>query len=421
MNDRLKIIVFSIITVMSLWTLDAAIDAYLLNKGTFPDLMLFSVSVPELYSRLLTISGLAIYGIVISKIRAITEHKRSEKESRANRDHLEKQVAERTEELRSVNELLRNEILDRARTEEELYRSESFLSMIFDSFHDPFNIVDREYKIVKFNDAYVRMKNMRAKELYGKRCYEALHDRNGVCEGCLIEKTFQSADPCAEEKEVTLPNGVRMWLEVYTYPILDKDKRVSHVVQYARDITDRKIVEEEKKQLISNLNYLSRTDGLTGLFNRRALTDTLHHEIDRAQRYDAELSLLLCDIDKFKRINDTYGHAAGDDALKAVSEALKVAIRKADILGRYGGDEFMIILPETTLAGAKKLAEKIRSAVAEIGIVISGEKRIGISLSIGVASCCTPIDDIDTLVKLADTALYTSKHGGRNRVTVVKA
>jgi diguanylate cyclase (GGDEF)-like protein len=177
--------------------------------------------------------------------------------------------------------------------------------------------------------------------------------------------------------------------------------------------------EDEKKQLISTLNHLSTTDSLTGLLNRRALNEMLHHEIDRSSRYDNNLSLVLCDIDKFKKINDTFGHSAGDRALLAVAAVLRQTLRKSDLLGRYGGDEFMIILPETSLAGAKKLAEKVRQAVEELDIEVPGNKRIRFTLSMGVASCCSPIENIDTLVALADTALYASKEAGRNMVSTM--
>lgn len=420
MKDEQKTLAFSVIAALFLWTADAATGAFIFRQGTFLDLFLFNVPLRDLYSRLLIISGLAVYGVVITKFRDSTERNKLAEESRAHREQLEKQVEERTEKLSAVNELLHKEIHDRSRTEEELYRSESFLSTIFDSFHDPLSIVDRDYQMIKFNDAYTRVRNKLPKDLFGKKCYEALYKRNSICEECVVEKTFQSADPCAKEKLVTLPNGAGMWLEIYTYPIFDQNRNVTHVIQYARDITDRKKAEEEKKQLITKLNHLSTTDSLTGLLNRRALTDTLNHEIDRAQRYDSDLSLLLCDVDKFKKINDTYGHAAGDRALQAVAESLKNTIRKADILGRYGGDEFMIILPETSLDGAKNIAEKIRLFASESDVALPGKGRIRLTLSIGVAGCCTPLDDIDTLVSLADTALYTSKEGGRNRVSAVE-
>jgi diguanylate cyclase (GGDEF)-like protein/PAS domain S-box-containing protein len=352
-------------------------------------------------------------------LRDISERKKAEEELRAHRDTLEHLVEDRTAELYAVNELLRKEIRDRTRTEEELYRSESFLNTIFDSFHDPFSIVDRDYKLVRFNDAYLCAKNRRAKELFGKKCYEVLHNRTGVCDECVVERTFLSKDPCAKEKLITLQDGSEAWVEIYTYPIYDQNGDVSHVVEYARDITDRKKVEEERKQLIKSLNHLSTTDSLTGLFNRRALNDMLMHEIDRASRYDADLSLILCDIDRFKVINDTHGHAAGDRALQKVAETLKGALRRTDILGRYGGDEFMVILPETGLEGAKSLAEKIRIAVEGLELEFSGDWRVRLSVSLGVVNCCAPRENIDTLVTLVDTALYASKQAGRNTVSAL--
>jgi diguanylate cyclase (GGDEF)-like protein/PAS domain S-box-containing protein len=273
-------------------------------------------------------------------------------------------------------------------------------------------IIDREYRIIKFNDAYTRTRGKSPSDLSGKKCYEALQNRDLVCRECVVDRTFQSKDPCAKEKQLMLPDGSLSWIEIYTYPIFDQSRNVTHVVEYARDITDRKKEEEEKKSLIRNLSRLSMTDGLTGLLNRRALNDMLKHEIDRSTRYNADLSLLLCDVDKFKGINDTFGHTAGDRVLQAVSEALKGALRKADILGRYGGDEFMIILPETGLSGARSLAEKIRIAVNELDFELPGNDRRRLSISIGVASCCTPGDDIDTLLALADSALYSSKEAG---------
>lgn len=419
MKDKQIIIAFSAIAALALWFADSAIHAFILHQGTFSDLVLFGGSWQELLSRLLLIAGVFVYGVAITMMRDHSDRKNMHAELRANRERLEREVADRTDELRSVNELLHKEIIDRMRTEEELYRSESFLSTIFDSFHDPFNIVDRDYRIVKFNDAYSRIKNLPAKDLLGKKCYEAHHGRSSVCDGCVVLKTFQSKDPCAKEKQVRQANGTMTWIEIYTYPILDQQRNVTHVVEYTREITDRKKSEEEKRQLIENLNYLSTTDSLTGLCNRRALTETLHYEIERAQRYDTDLSLILCDVDNFKPINDTYGHTAGDAALRAVSEALKTSLRKTDILGRYGGDEFMIILPETSLAGAKMLAEKVRLAVSETELSVANNERISLSMSLGVAGCCAPLENIDTLVRLADAALYLSKQGGRNKVSTM--
>ena len=356
----------------------------------------------------------------VGVIRDITERKKSEEALRTHQEQLEDLVAERTEELNAANELLHKEIRDRTHTEEELYRSESFLSTIFDSFRDPFSIVDRDFTFIKFNDAYARATGKRVRDLFGKRCYEVLKGRDGVCSECIVEKTFQSKDPCAKEKLLTLPDGAEVWIEIFTYPIFDQNHNVSHVIEYSRDITERKKIEEEKKELIKNLNHLSTTDSLTGLLNRRALNDILRHEIDRASRYNTDLSLIICDVDTFKAINDTYGHTAGDRALQLVAETLKNALRKADIPGRYGGDEFMVILPETPLSGAKSLAEKIRIAVHKQALELPGNNIVRLSLSLGVASCCSPLDNIDTIVALADTALYSAKQAGRNQVSIMK-
>ena len=421
MNVKLAVILFSFFSVLCLWTADAAIDAFLFHQGTFAGMFLFDVSPHEFLSRSLLIVGLTCYGIVSARICNIIQRKKAGEELRARHDELEQQVAKRTGELNAVNELLHQEIQDRTRTEEELCRSESFLRTIFDSIHDPFSIVDRDYRIVKLNAAYARLRNRLPGDLQGEKCYEVLCKGNSVCEGCAVERTFRLKKPCTKEKVIMSPDVPETWIDISTYPIFDRNRNITHVIEYARDVTVRKKAEEEKKLLLNNLNHLSTTDGLTGLFNRRALTDILQHEIERAERYVSDLSLLLCDIDKFKSVNDTYGHAAGDKALQAVAESLKIALRKSDILGRYGGDEFMIILPETSLDGAKKLAEKIRGAVNEISLELPMHQRISLSVSVGVASCCAPMENIDTLVKLADTALYTSKHEGRNMVSAMQA
>jgi diguanylate cyclase (GGDEF)-like protein/PAS domain S-box-containing protein len=370
----------------------------------------------------LSLSSLQLKGKwhAVGVLRDISRRKRSEEELRAHRERLEQMVAERTDELNAVNDLLHKEIIDRARTEEELCRSESFLNTIFDSFHEPFSIVDRDLRYVRFNDTYARTRGKQSKDLFYKKCYEVLHNRTGICDNCVVEETFRSKGPCAKEKLVTLPDGSEAWFEISTYPIFDQQKNVSHVVEYSRDITFRKNEEKEKEKLIKTLNHLSTTDSLTGLLNRRALNEMLGHEIKRASRSATDLSLIICDVDLFKHINDTYGHTAGDRALLAVSEALRQTLRKSDILGRYGGDEFMIILPETSLAGAQSLAEKVRAAVEGLELELPGDKRTGLTLSSGVASCCMPEDNLDTLVSLADAALYSSKEAGRNRISVMK-
>jgi diguanylate cyclase (GGDEF)-like protein/PAS domain S-box-containing protein len=310
------------------------------------------------------------------------------------------------------------DVTARKNKEDEIRRSERFLSTIFDSIRDPFCIIDRNYTIVRANAAYAQLKNRAVEDLLDRTCFQVLEGRNEICDGCVIKKTLQSSDPCAKEKKVTLTNGETNWIEIYTYPLHDESGQLTHVIEYTRDVTDRKKSEEDRRRLIERLEYLSKVDGLTGLLNRRALADQLGYEIDRAKRYSSDLSIILCDLDNLKEINDTYGHLAGDTTLQLVSAALRNSLRNSDIAGRYGGDEFLVIAPQTASAGASNIAEKIRNSVQMTEVRIDDHQRISISLSIGVASLKVPSETLDAFVSRVDAALYASKNTGRNRITV---
>jgi diguanylate cyclase (GGDEF)-like protein len=161
---------------------------------------------------------------------------------------------------------------------------------------------------------------------------------------------------------------------------------------------------------------LAITDDLTGLHNRRALHETLHKEIRRSKRYRKPLSLLMLDIDGFKKINDTFGHQAGDEVLKSVAAHLQEVIRETDFLARYGGDEFAVILPETKAREATVLAERLKKAVVNYPISAGGDHR-SITLSVGVADISNErTDSEEELISRADRVLYLSKGNGGNLV-----
>jgi diguanylate cyclase (GGDEF)-like protein len=174
----------------------------------------------------------------------------------------------------------------------------------------------------------------------------------------------------------------------------------------------------ELRKANRKLEELAFKDGLTNLFNHRYFQEVLGREIDRVRRYNNPLSLILFDIDFFKKINDTYGHPAGDRVLVNLSRAISNAIRPSDIIARYGGEEFAVILPETTRSGLRVFAERLRRCAASTVTEI-GEKRIRVTISCGGAHLA-PEDDINqqTLIDLADRGLYLSKAEGRNRVTI---
>jgi diguanylate cyclase (GGDEF)-like protein/PAS domain S-box-containing protein len=311
------------------------------------------------------------------------------------------------------------DITARKQFEIALRRSEKFLNTIFESINDPFNIIDRNYRIIKANESYARMRGKKVEQLIGRRCYEILQNRQSVCEGCSVKETFDTNKPTVKDKLVSYPGGQNIWIEIYTYPIFNEEGKVVNVIEYTKDITQRKKAEAERDILVDRLQYLSNTDDLTGLFNRRALIEKLEDEIRRTHRYKTDLSILICDIDYFKEINDTYGHDIGDRVLRAISNLLKESLRSIDIIGRYGGDEFLAILPETSMEGAKEIAERIRSAVEDLRLRGEGKDLIKTTISLGIAEFNVDQENIDDLIKRADNALYIAKGKGRNRVYII--
>jgi diguanylate cyclase (GGDEF)-like protein len=159
------------------------------------------------------------------------------------------------------------------------------------------------------------------------------------------------------------------------------------------------------------------TDSLTGLFNRRYLDRRLDEEIARARRYGLSLSLLMLDVDHFKRINDAHGHQAGDAVLVALGRVVGAELRETDVLGRYGGEEFFIITPQTPMAAALGVAERVRASIETHHFALpASPDGISITASIGLAALGDTVQTRDALLKAADANLYRAKQQGRNRV-----
>jgi diguanylate cyclase (GGDEF)-like protein len=161
---------------------------------------------------------------------------------------------------------------------------------------------------------------------------------------------------------------------------------------------------------------LAEHDPLTGVLNRRAILARLRAEFAKARQSGDSLSLLFLDLDHFKHVNDSYGHRAGDQCLRAVIAPIASELRQGDALGRYGGEEFLIVLPGAGTANAEGVAERIRKRVEELPMLVSGV-RVGLTMSIGVATLDADVMTSDDLIERADAALYLSKTGGRNLVS----
>lgn len=174
------------------------------------------------------------------------------------------------------------------------------------------------------------------------------------------------------------------------------------------------------KYLLELLEQKAQVDGLTGLYNRAFFDTRIQEEMERASRYGHTLSLVIFDVDRFKRLNDTYGHSFGDVVLAEVAETARTIARQTDVVARYGGEEFVIILPEQDLDGAAALAERARQGIEDLELSHNGE-RVIVTASFGVSSTAeVGTESIQILVDTADRMLYAAKEGGRNRVEVAR-
>ena len=189
-------------------------------------------------------------------------------------------------------------------------------------------------------------------------------------------------------------------------------------------VVERRRLEQERARVRSELartRELAMVDELTGLANRRALEGILPEEVERALRHGRPLSILMADVDHFKKINDTYGHPAGDEVLRQMARLLTHKLRAIDKAARYGGEELLVVLPETELAEAQQVAERFRTAVEEHRFVVDPKDdeppiSLRMTASVGVAALPESADTLERLVEVADRALYDAKRGGRNRV-----
>jgi diguanylate cyclase (GGDEF)-like protein/PAS domain S-box-containing protein len=194
---------------------------------------------------------------------------------------------------------------------------------------------------------------------------------------------------------------------------------VSYISDLVWQIVEQKRYDEQIRLLNVQFKYLAMIDELTGLTNRRSFFMQGATEIKRTQRFNQPLSLLMLDVDSFKTINDRYGHEVGDQVLQRISNTLSANVREIDTVARMGGEEFSVLLPNTTPEDGVILAERLRSAVENTRYPIL-DPSMKVTLSIGVYGCVSDCEDIDTMLRNADSAMYQAKNEGRNRVVMFK-
>ncbi|TGG95527.1 sensor domain-containing diguanylate cyclase [Natronospirillum operosum] len=207
-----------------------------------------------------------------------------------------------------------------------------------------------------------------------------------------------------------------MYQNSMLYPLENTSGEVEYIAIVIFDVTDVATNKLALQQANSELARISRTDALTQLYNRGYWEECLYRELLRCRRHQHTASLILLDVDHFKPVNDTHGHTAGDAVLRHLSRTIRQNVRETDIPGRYGGEEFGIILPETDSPKAFAFAERLRGLIEEEAIQI-GDNSVSITVSFGVAELEQNMQTIEDWITRADEALYQSKQSGRNQVT----
>lgn len=287
---------------------------------------------------------------------------------------------------------------------------------------DGMMVIDEDRRILAMNPALERLTGHRSEQVVGKSvcgvlldCHDAqgcpLMERAGECPGLRAMQRFEPV-PHAEYTILTAAGTRRAISASYT-PIQTAPGRPIWAVVVMRDVT----LQQRRERRLARQ---AMRDPLTGLWNRTALKDTFTKELKRAVRHRRPLAVLVADIDGFKRYNDTYGHLAGDALLKALAGVLRAGRRATDLVVRYGGDEFVLLLPETDVAGGMVVAERVGYLIPEFPFVVPEHpavpSRRPVTISVGVA--VFPEDGVTTeaLLAAADARLYEAKRQGGRRV-----
>lgn len=300
--------------------------------------------------------------------------------------------------------------------------------------NDGLVIVDaraRDMPLVYVNPAFERLTGYRAAEVLGHNC-RFLHGEDTQQEGlAVVRSALKTGASCITTLRNYRKDGSLFWNELRLAPIRDARGRISHIVGTLSDVTERVLAEQQllqKQQRLERtkrlLEGLALKDGLTGLYNRRYFSEQLVRDWNRARRDQLPVTLIMIDVDHFKRFNDTFGHLAGDHCIRVVGEATRRWFaRGADLVARYGGEEYVVLTTGVERRQARERAEALRQGIRDIPIEIPGhDDAPTITVSIGLATA-VPDDRVtpEDLLAAADRALYQAKRQGRDRVVLAPA
>ncbi|HYQ47958.1 MAG TPA: sensor domain-containing diguanylate cyclase [Thermodesulfovibrionales bacterium] len=363
-----EMIILSLILGLFLWIVDAVVAAFMFHEGTFPDLLLFDIPGHELIMRLLILIIFVVFGIISFVI--LERHKR-------------------------VAVALRE--------------SEEKFHTFADFTYDWEYWISADGRMIHVSPSCERITGYRPEEFLEQPglLQTIVHSEDKAWIVGHLAHELESRGMSYVDFRIITRDGEQRWISHCCQPVYDSNGRMNGRRASNRDISHRKRLEKE-------LESLAASDKLTGIFNRSKLEEYLNNEVKESRRLGHPLSLMIFDVDHFKLINDTYGHDIGDVVLKMLAGTVKDRIRETDIFARWGGEEFIVLMPGSDIRGAGVLAEKLRREIGSRNFEKAGQ----VTVSVGVAEL-TGEDTVTNFLKKADNALYKAKRKGRNRVEVV--
>ena len=327
------------------------------------------------------------------------------------------------------------DVTERRRAEAALRDSEAYLAQIVDGSSVATLVIDAAHRVTHWNRACEVMTGTLASHIIGTRMqWKAFYasERPIMADLVLDDAREDAVDrlyhgrfrhsvllPGCYEAEDFFPHFGESgrWLFFTAAPLRNAKGEIVGAIETLQDVSERRRAEEALRESEERYRSLSQTDSLTGLYNSRYLHERLPGELERATRYSRPLALLVLDCDNFKSINDRFGHLEGDKVLQNLADAIRHCLRRSDSAYRYGGEEFVVLMPEADAVAAMGLAERLRMLFAEQATMAPSGEKICCTVSIGV-SCHRPTDTESTLIRRADDASYVAKMRGKNCVVL---
>jgi diguanylate cyclase (GGDEF)-like protein len=286
-------------------------------------------------------------------------------------------------------------------------------------------VLDRQMNVLMWNRFMHDHSGLSAEQVVGKSIFASFPELPRVWFTRKLESVFQLGSFAFSSWEQRpylfkfdhdrpITGGVDFMQQDCTFMPIMRDREVEAVCVTVSDVTHVSMMQREREEAVAKLQEYADRDGLTGIANRRYFEARLRDEYTRWQRYGGELSILLFDLDHFKKINDQFGHVVGDTVLREMAQRVSHVVRAQDTFGRFGGEEFALLLPCTPLEDAMLVAEKIRNTIGDRAVDVQGVD-VPVTASVGGASARVGVPAYEALINEADAALYSAKRQGRNR------